>query len=345
MESLWRKLICLKLSLAILLILAGYAHAVAVSDDFSTDSGLWTYKGMAYRDAANGYVVLTSPVYWTMGQLWLNTPVDRPFVAKFRYRAGGGTGADGFVLMFYKQTGYVPDVGGSLGFTVPPHGSFIPVPGYGIEFDNYYNGWISENHIALIKDTVSNHLIAVNDMRTEDFLWHDVAVTVDESSISVSVDGGVVFTWTGSIDRTYAGLGFTAATGALNNWHIIDDVSIQDLTIKVKIDIKPGSDPNCFNNNKAGIIPVAILGSADFNVQNIDPATVALNGLAVKAVGKSNKLLAHYEDVNADGFQDLVVQIEDSGRVFAAGDTAATLTGNLYDGRAFEGTDAVCIVR
>ena len=32
----------------------------------------------------------------------------------------------------------------------------------------------------------------------------------------------------------------------------------------VEIDIKPGSDPNCFNNNGHGVIPVAILSSNNF---------------------------------------------------------------------------------
>lgn len=323
---------------------AGHAYAVSVSDDFSTDTGLWSYRGTAYRDASNGYVVLTNPIDWSVGQAWLNMPVDRPFAVKFRFQSGGGSGADGLVFMFYKESDYTPDLGGSLGFTLPPHNSFTPVPGYGIEFDNAYNGWISANHIALIKDSVANHLVAVDDGRTEDFLWHSVEVNVEESAVSVSVDGGQVFSWSGSIDRSYTGMGFTAATGALNNWHIIDDVSVEDLRIKANIDIKPGSDPNCFNNNGQGVIPVAILGGIDFDVSNVNPETVRLEALPVKVVGKSNKLLVHYADGNADGYQDLIVQIEDTDMIFSTGDTVATLTGNLYDGRSFEGSDSVCIV-
>ena len=115
----------------------------------------------------------------------------------------------------------------------------------------------------------------------------------------------------------------------------------------IAIDIKPGSDPNCFNNDGNGVIPVAILGSADFDVTEVDAGTVALEGMAVKAVGNSNKLLAHIQDVNADGFNDLVVQIEDVDGVFAAGDATATLTGDLlpaFGSTAIEGTDTICIV-
>jgi hypothetical protein len=115
----------------------------------------------------------------------------------------------------------------------------------------------------------------------------------------------------------------------------------------VDIDIKPGSDPNCFNNDGHGVIPVAILGSADFDVTQINPSTVELEGLAIRAVGKSNKLLAHIEDVNGDGFPDLVVKIEDTDGTFTSGAGTAAVTGNLleeFNGTEFQGTDFICIV-
>jgi len=117
--------------------------------------------------------------------------------------------------------------------------------------------------------------------------------------------------------------------------------------ITVTIDIKPGSDHNCVNNNGSGVIPVAILSGADFNATQVDPGTVQLAGLAVKVAGKSNKYLAHIEDVNHDGFNDLVVQIEDTDHVFTVGTTTATLKGKLYPtfgSTAIEGTDSICIV-
>ncbi len=128
-------------------------------------------------------------------------------------------------------------------------------------------------------------------------------------------------------------------------------VSIEDAvqvigleTIPVIIDIKPGSDPNCFNNDGHGVIPVAILGSLDFDVNAIDANTVVLYGMGVKEVGKGNKLLAHIEDVNADGYDDLLVQIQDSDGVFQQEYTVAVLTGNLFDGASFQGSDSICIV-
>ncbi len=115
--------------------------------------------------------------------------------------------------------------------------------------------------------------------------------------------------------------------------------------IHVDIDIKPGSYPNAVNTDGTGVIPVAVLGSATLDVNTIDPATVALESMPVKVVGKSSdRLLYSYEDVNGDGILDLVLQIADQDNIFAPGDSTATLTGKLRDGRAFEGSDSIQVV-
>jgi hypothetical protein len=112
----------------------------------------------------------------------------------------------------------------------------------------------------------------------------------------------------------------------------------------VLIDIKPGSYPNCFNNDGHGVIPVAILSSATFDATQIDASTVTLEGLSIGARGRANKLMAHLEDVNGDGLIDLVVQIEDVDGAFTSGNGTATLTGYLFDGSSFQGTDEICVV-
>ena len=115
--------------------------------------------------------------------------------------------------------------------------------------------------------------------------------------------------------------------------------------ISVDIDIKPDSDPNCFNNDGHGVIPVAILSCfCGFDASTVDPNTVMLDGLSVAVRGRSNKLLAHIEDVNEDGLLDLVVQIEDVVGAFTSGSGTATLTGQTFGGQDIQGTDAICIV-
>lgn len=323
------------------------ASAAAVADDFSSDSGEWSYVGGAYRDAASGHVVLARPdVGMAVGQIWLAQGWNGPFRATFKYLIGGASGADGLIFMFNKQSGYEPDVGGTLGFTLPPHASLGPVPGYGVEVDNWYNpGWEPTfgPHIALVKDTVANNLAWVDATGTRDSLWHTVEVKVEEAAVTVSVDGVERFHWSGAIDRTFSGLGFSGATGSATDWHIVDDVRIEDLSVTVGVDIKPGDANNTFNNDGSGVLPVAILGSAELDVTAVDPLTVTLQSLRVKVTGKGH-VLASYEDVNGDGHADLVLQIDDTDAVFQEGDAFATLEGRLYDGTPIVGSDAIRLV-
>ncbi len=129
--------------------------------------------------------------------------------------------------------------------------------------------------------------------------------------------------------------------------------------IGVQIDVKPNSDPSCFNSNGKGVIPVAVLGTADFDVKLIDVATLELDGAPV--AGKNNsdnstgpnadftyrgssKLMAAYEDYNHDGYIDLVVKFVDMDN-YDPGDEWATLTGNLLDGTPITGTGDICITQ
>ncbi|HSF19804.1 MAG TPA: SBBP repeat-containing protein [Vicinamibacteria bacterium] len=111
----------------------------------------------------------------------------------------------------------------------------------------------------------------------------------------------------------------------------------------VEIDIKPGSDPNCFNNDGHGVIPVAILSSTDFNATLVDPSTVLLDGQTVRVVGKKGTAQAHFENVNDDQLDDLVLQILDQDGTYAPGNSIAILTGETFDGTSIEGTDFICI--
>jgi hypothetical protein len=112
----------------------------------------------------------------------------------------------------------------------------------------------------------------------------------------------------------------------------------------ITIDIKPGSDSNCVNLGSAGVIPVAVLSSATFDATQIDPATVSLAGASIKLVGKSDKFLAHYEDVNGDGLLDLVCQVLTEDFSIEPGETTASFEAATYDGIPVWGEDSVCIV-
>lgn len=118
---------------------------------------------------------------------------------------------------------------------------------------------------------------------------------------------------------------------------------IQPMTgLAVDIDIMPGGNPNMINLRAQGTLPVAILGSAEFNVATVDPATVTLAGAGV--VMRKNGPMASMDDVNGDGSVDLVVHVARKDLKLQVGDTEAVLEGKTYDGLAIRGTDSVVVI-
>jgi hypothetical protein len=110
-----------------------------------------------------------------------------------------------------------------------------------------------------------------------------------------------------------------------------------------QIDIKPGDALNCFNVDGNGAIPVAVLGSSTLDVADIDRSSLDFAGLDVRVRG--NKMPScGVEDVNADGFSDLVCHFADNPDAWAPGSGFATLRGLLMDGSEFNGSDSLCIV-
>jgi len=129
----------------------------------------------------------------------------------------------------------------------------------------------------------------------------------------------------------------------------VDDLTFCRITVIVDIDIKPHSDPNCFNikyqtGDGHGVIPVAILGSANFDVLDIDVTTLMFETLDVRVRGKRGPLCS-IEDPNKDSFPDLVCHFQGDGAIpWTGGGDIATVTGELLDGTPIEGTDSICIV-
>ncbi len=112
----------------------------------------------------------------------------------------------------------------------------------------------------------------------------------------------------------------------------------------VAIDVKPGSDPNCFNVNGHGVIPVAVLGSEVFDVLNIEQSSLTFGGLTVAMRGKKGPM-CHAEYSNGDEYLDLTCQFEDDvGNWSPDSNEQASIEGVLIDGRPISGTDSICVV-
>ena len=110
----------------------------------------------------------------------------------------------------------------------------------------------------------------------------------------------------------------------------------------VEIDIKPGGPSNTINLNSNGVVSVAILGSEDLDVSEIDQETLRFAGASPKAKGKSG--IGSFRDVNGDSYEDLVVHFLTQDVQLSQGSQQATLTGQLLDGTALLGIDDVRIV-
>jgi hypothetical protein len=112
----------------------------------------------------------------------------------------------------------------------------------------------------------------------------------------------------------------------------------------VAIDIKLGRDQNTVNLRSEEGIPVAILGTADFDpTMAVNPDTLTLLGAHVKVAGGNGKFLCHSDDVNHDAVLDLVCMF-DSPLKPVPGESVAVLSGKTFDGIPIQGQDPIRIV-
>lgn len=142
---------------------------------------------------------------------------------------------------------------------------------------------------------------------------------------------------------------------------VASDAPVGDCPLPCAVDIKPGGCPNPLNVKSRGVVPVAILGSQEFNVGEIDVATISLAG--------ANPVRSSFEDVAAaatdanecectqerpDGYTDLTLKfktvelveeiVNSPGNVNGGEVLVLPLTGSLYDGVTIEGRDCVKLV-
>lgn len=112
--------------------------------------------------------------------------------------------------------------------------------------------------------------------------------------------------------------------------------------IAVDVDIKPGSFPNSINPKGKGVIPVAILGTPEFDVATVNGTTVVFAGASPAHDLSDPAVVAdHLHDVDLDGYIDYIFHFRVQETNIAPGDTSATLTGQTTGGIPISGTDSV----
>ena len=123
--------------------------------------------------------------------------------------------------------------------------------------------------------------------------------------------------------------------------------------IEVAVDIKPQSCPNPLNVKGKGVLPVAILGTEDFDVTQIDPATIELEGESPLrwALEDVATLSEECTTDGPDGYLDLTLKFDAQEIVAALGDVSGgdvvilILTGNLSSGESIDGEDVMIIIK
>ena len=129
---------------------------------------------------------------------------------------------------------------------------------------------------------------------------------------------------------------------------VLSDIRVQPAIIEVDIDIKPGSYPNSINVKRTtGVVPVAVLGSSDFDVTAIDVTTLGFGPAAASPahdMTDPSVYLDHLQDVNADGYVDLVGHYPVADIGLTKGDTEACIGGATLTGIPIEGCDSVRVI-
>lgn len=105
----------------------------------------------------------------------------------------------------------------------------------------------------------------------------------------------------------------------------------------MRIDVRPGSDDSPVNPEARGVVPVAILGSKDMDVGQIDPDTLVFGPgeAGVDTPGIQRR------DVDGDGFGDLLVHFDIAASGVECFDTVVFVRDQTVGGEVLQGFDTI----
>jgi hypothetical protein len=129
-----------------------------------------------------------------------------------------------------------------------------------------------------------------------------------------------------------------AGSGGVSGDAFFDNIRLRLASIVVDVEIIPKR----INPYARGVIPVAVLGSENLDILQIDVTTLGFGPAEASCrhdLTDEWTCNEHVEDMNLDGFLDLMThyRAEDTG--IACGDSSATITGSGLDGTPFVGID------
>jgi hypothetical protein len=180
----------------------------------------------AYWDSVGQHFVLTAASDNKAGRLFFDKTYQMDaWDAEFDFRIGGGEGGDGMTFAFCEPDYFPSRWGAWLDFS--------DADGYAVEFDTHHSSGslvsdpTTSDHIAVLMNSASHHVCyaAVDDLN--DNQWHHALIRLRCGVVRVWLDGRPSLNCEIPGYEPFEGrFGFTAATGALNDYHVIDNVHV-----------------------------------------------------------------------------------------------------------------------
>jgi len=191
--------------------------------------------------------------------------------------------------------------------------------------------------------------------RDNPLLQDNVMIITDSTGVAseYASTGTEIPDYTNANNDWFTDQGIATTTAQRGTWSVSP-------ALAVPLDIKPKSCPNLLNVKSKGKLLVAILGTADFDVTEVDVTTVTLEGVSpirsnLKDVatpfepftGKGDALDCNKDA--GDGLTDLTLKFDWQAVVGALGPVnhgdvvVVTVSGELLDGTSFEGEDVIVI--
>lgn len=190
---------------------------------------------------------------------------------------------------------------------------------------------------------------------TEDITTDVWGVVTADSGLNVTLDptivddfdgpGTVAFNETIEVE-TWGGVPLYATVTFYKGEQGVNETVIGTQKISVTeddLDIKPGSYPNSINTKSKGVISVALLGTDTFDVTTVDVTTLRFgpsDALPAHNLTDAEVYAEHLQDVNYDGYIDLVSHYRTKQTGIAVGQILAELD---YDGSTVD--DSIRVVK
>jgi hypothetical protein len=162
----------------------------------------------------------------------------------------------------------------------------------------------------------------------QDFDWEVVGVQI-QTALGLA-QSSIIYT---GVDQPYRSEPGLKPRSMIDNAIIVDGDGYDSINT-VTIVIDPCCDPYLIDPGNDEVVSVVVLGSIDNDATQTDFSSVRFGEAKTPPIHDG-----HVEDVNADGFMDMVFHFKARETGIVCGDTEATLTGKTFGGTAFSGTE------